>query len=43
MMAEIKYKQNVENHAEIDVSANEEQNTLVFRYIELINPPKNNN
>ena len=42
MMAEIIYKQKVENHAEIDVSANEEQNTLVFRYIELINPPKKN-
>ena len=43
MMAEIKYKQKVDNHAEIDVSANEEQNILIFRYLELVNPARINN
>ena len=40
MAAEIKYHKNIPRHAEVDLSANVEENTLVFRYLEFINPEK---
>ncbi len=40
MVAEIKYHKNIFRHAEVDLSSNVEENTLVFRYLEYINPEK---
>jgi hypothetical protein len=40
IVAELKYNKKVKNHAELDLSANKEENTLVFRYIEFINPER---
>ena len=40
MIAELKYVQKVRTNAEIDLSANQVDNTLVFRYIEFINPER---
>ena len=40
IIAELKYNKKVKNHAELDLSANKEENTLVFRYIEFINPER---
>ena len=38
MIAEIKYTQNYDRHAEVDLSVNKEENILVLRYIEFIEP-----
>ena len=38
MIAEIKYSQNYDRHAEVDLSVNKEENVLVLRYIEFIEP-----
>ena len=40
MVAELDYNKNINRHAEVDLSANKEENTLVFRYLEFINPEK---
>ena len=40
MVAEIKYNKIIPRHAEVDLSANIEENTLVFRYLEFINPER---
>ena len=38
MIAEIKYKQKYNRHAEVDLSVNKDENVLVLRYIEFIEP-----
>jgi hypothetical protein len=38
MIAEIKYTQNYDRHAEVDLSVNKDENVLVLRYIEFIEP-----
>ena len=38
MIAEIKYSQNYDRHAEVDLSVNKEENVLVLRYIEFVEP-----
>ena len=38
MIAEIKYTQNYDRHAEVDLSVNKEENVLVLRYIEFVEP-----
>ena len=38
MIAEIKYHQNYDRHAEVDLSVNKEENVLILRYIEFIEP-----
>ena len=38
MIAKIDYTQNYDRHAEIDLSVNKEENVLVLRYIEFIEP-----
>ncbi len=40
MVAELNYTKTYKRPAEIDLSANKEENTLLFRYIEFINPDK---
>ena len=40
MVAELNYINVAKKPAEIDLSANKEENTLLFRYIEFINPEK---
>ena len=40
MVAELNYINIAKKPAEIDLSANKEENTLLFRYIEFINPEK---
>ena len=40
MTVEIKYHKNILRHSEVDLSKNVEENTLVFRYLEFINPEK---
>ena len=39
-IAELIYNKNVSRHAEVDLSCNVDENTLVFRYLEFINPEK---
>ena len=38
MIAEIKYSQNIDRHAEVDLSVNKDENVLVLRYIEFVEP-----
>ena len=38
MIAEIKYAQNYDRHAEVDLSVNKDENVLVLRYIEFVEP-----
>ena len=38
MIAEIKYSQNYDRHAEVDLSVNKDENVLVLRYIEFVEP-----
>ena len=38
MIAEIKYTQNYDRHAEVDLSVNKDENVLVLRYIEFVEP-----
>jgi len=38
MIAEIKYTQNYDRHAEVDLSVNKDENILVLRYIEFVEP-----
>ena len=38
MIAEIKYTQIYDRHAEVDLSVNKEENVLIMRYIEFIEP-----
>ena len=38
MIAEIKYTQNFDRHAEIDLSVNKEENIIILRYIEFVEP-----
>ena len=38
MIAEINYTQNYDRHAEVDLGVNKEENILVLRYIEFIEP-----
>ena len=38
MIAEIKYTQKYDRHAEVDLSVNKEENVLVLRYIEFVEP-----
>ena len=38
MIAEIKYTQNYDRHAEVDLSVNKEENIIVLRYIEFVEP-----
>ena len=38
MTAEIKYTQNYNRHAEVDLSVNKEENILVLRYMEFVEP-----
>ncbi len=39
-IAELIYNKNVSRHAEVDLSCNVDENTLVFRYLEFINPER---
>ena len=38
MIGEIKFTQNYNRHAEVDLSVNKEENVLILRYIEFIEP-----
>ena len=38
MIAEIKFIQNYERHAEVDLSVNKKDNVIILRYIEFIEP-----
>ena len=38
MIAEIKYTQNYDRHAEVDLSVNKEENVIILRYIEFVEP-----
>ena len=38
MIAEIKYTQNYNRHAEVDLSVNKDENILILRYMEFIEP-----
>ena len=38
MIADIKYTQNYDRHAEVDLSVNKDENVLVLRYIEFVEP-----
>lgn len=38
MIAEIKFNQKIDRHAEVDLSVNKEENILVLRYLEFIEP-----
>ena len=40
MAVEIKYHKNIFRHAEVDLSANVEENNLVFIYLKFINTEK---
>ena len=38
MIAEIKYTQIYDRHAEVDLSVNKETNGIIIRYIEFVEP-----
>ena len=38
MIAEIKFTQNYDRHAEVDLSVNKKDNVIIIRYIEFIEP-----
>ena len=38
MIAEIKYEKKIDRHAEVDLSVNKDENILMLRYIEFVEP-----